>query len=256
LNILGNWRYFIASVELLNEICDEKRFHKAIQGPLKELRNGVGGGLFTAYHGEHEWEVAHRVLVPAFGPLGIRDMYDEMYDVATQLVAKWARMEGEPINVSDDYTRLTLDSIALCAMDKRFNSFYQEKMHPFVDAMIGFLGESGQRLQRTRLEQLWKSAANRKYQEDIDLLKRICQEVIDQRRANPSTKKDLLNAMLFGKDPKTGERLTNESIMNNMITLVSPKKTGISLTRLLTFGSKFNLQDRCYHASSQRRSTT
>lgn len=207
-------------------------------GPLKEVRNGVGSGLFTAFHGEHDWEVAHRALVPAFGPMGIRDMYDEMYDVATQLIGKWARMgEDHPINVTDDYTRLTLDSIALCAMDKRFNSFYHEEMHPFVNAMVGFLLESGLRPRRTKLEQLWSSKANRRYQEDIDLLKKTAQEVVDRRRANPSPKKDLLNAMLFGKDPRTGEKLTDESIMNNMITfLIAGHET---TSGMLSFASYF-----------------
>lgn len=236
LDLFGE-KYFISSVELLNEICDEKRFHKAVSGGLKEVRNGVGDGLFTAFHGEHNWEVAHRALVPAFGPLGIKDMYDEMYDIATQLVAKWARMGPEDvINVTDDYTRLTLDSIALCAMDKRFNSFYHEEMHPFVDAMVGFLAESQARPRRTRLERLWNSNIDREYQANIDLMKSVAQEVIDRRRANPSDKKDLLNAMLFGKDPKTGERLTDESIMNNMITfLVAGHETTSGMLSFATF---------------------
>jgi hypothetical protein len=59
-------------------VCDEKRFCKSISGALEQVRNGVGDGLFTAYHGEHNWAVAHRVLVPAFGPLGIKDMFDGM----------------------------------------------------------------------------------------------------------------------------------------------------------------------------------
>jgi cytochrome P450 / NADPH-cytochrome P450 reductase len=85
-----------------------------VAGPLKEIRNAVEDGLFTAFPGEHNWEVAHRVLMPAFGPLSIRGMFDEMKDVAGQLTAKWARFGGkEKINVTDDFTRLTLDSIAL-----------------------------------------------------------------------------------------------------------------------------------------------
>lgn len=49
-----------------------------------------------------------------------------MYDLASQMVMKWARFGGEEkIHVTDDFTRLTLDSIALCAMGTRFNSFYQ-----------------------------------------------------------------------------------------------------------------------------------
>lgn len=58
----------------MNEICDEKRFHKVIHGGLNQVRNGVEDGLFTARTGEHNWEVAHRVLMPAFGPLNIHSM--------------------------------------------------------------------------------------------------------------------------------------------------------------------------------------
>jgi cytochrome P450/NADPH-cytochrome P450 reductase len=74
LSFFGADRYFISSVELLSEICDEKRFAKIVAGPLEQVRNGAGSGLFTAYHGEHDWGVAHRTLVPAFGPIGIHDM--------------------------------------------------------------------------------------------------------------------------------------------------------------------------------------
>lgn len=114
LNLAGADKLFISSVALLNEVCDEKRFTKAVSGALEEIRNGVQDGLFTAYPGEHNWEVAHRTLMPAFGPLSIREMFDEMHDIASQLVTKWARFgPEEKIDVTGDFTRLTLDSIAL-----------------------------------------------------------------------------------------------------------------------------------------------
>ncbi|ETI24782.1 hypothetical protein G647_04152 [Cladophialophora carrionii CBS 160.54] len=221
INVFGQERYIVSSVELLNEVCDEKRFCKVVAGALDQVRNGAGNGLFTAHHGEHDWEVAHRILVPAFGPIGIHDMYDEMYDIATQLIAKWARTGPEQkIAVADDFTRLTLDSIALCVMDKRFNSFYSEKMHPFVDAMVGFLLESGRRGTRTRIGALFNRTAEREYFENIATMRNVAQEMVDHRRANPTEKKDLLNAMLFGKDPKTGEKMTDQSIINNIITFL------------------------------------
>lgn len=113
LSMFGRERFFACSVGLVDELCDEKRFCKSVSGALEQVRNGIGDGLFTAHQGNHNWGVAHRTLVPAFGPIGIKDMFDEMYDIATQLVSKWARMGDVPINVTDDYTRLTLDSIAL-----------------------------------------------------------------------------------------------------------------------------------------------
>jgi cytochrome P450/NADPH-cytochrome P450 reductase len=114
LQLGGENKVFISSQELMNELCDEKRFTKRVAGALNEIRNLTGNGLFTAYPEEHDWEVAHRTLMPAFGPINIRDMFDEMHDIASQLVVKWARFSGqERIDVIDDFTKLTLDSVAL-----------------------------------------------------------------------------------------------------------------------------------------------
>lgn len=77
LNLGGATRVIISSVELMDEICNEERFVKAVAGgPLMEVRNGIGDGLFTAHHGEKNWGVAHRILMPAFGPLSIQGMFD------------------------------------------------------------------------------------------------------------------------------------------------------------------------------------
>jgi cytochrome P450/NADPH-cytochrome P450 reductase len=64
LNLGGEDKLFISTHELMNEVCDEKRFSKTVSGPLAQIRNGVEDGLFTAYPGEHNWEIAHRVLMP------------------------------------------------------------------------------------------------------------------------------------------------------------------------------------------------
>lgn len=48
-----------------------------VSAGLREIRNGINDGLFTAnYPGEENWAIAHRILVPAFGPLMIRGMFD------------------------------------------------------------------------------------------------------------------------------------------------------------------------------------
>ena len=62
--------------ELFDELCDEKRFTKHPAGGLNEMRHAIGDGLFTARFGEHNWDVAHRILVPQFGPLAISKMFD------------------------------------------------------------------------------------------------------------------------------------------------------------------------------------
>jgi cytochrome P450/NADPH-cytochrome P450 reductase len=95
-----------------------------------------------------------------------------------------------------------------------------EEMHPFVDAMVGLLQESGARARRPGMVNYFMRSAQAKYDSDIDLLKKVANEVVADRTANPCDKKDLLNAMIKGRDRKTGQGLSAESILNNMITFL------------------------------------
>lgn len=220
--VLGGRNIVTVSTQaLVNETCDEKRFQKKISNVLAEVRNGVHDGLFTAETTEPNWGIAHRVLMPAFGPAKISDMFDEMHDIAAQLAMKWARHgPNQPIMVTDDFTRLTLDTLALCTMDYRFNSYYHDEMHPFIEAMGNFLAESGGRSRRPPLPSIFYRAVDQQYREDIDLMRRTAQEVLTARKSRPTDRKDLLTAMLNGVDPKTGQRLSDSSIIDNLITFL------------------------------------
>jgi cytochrome P450/NADPH-cytochrome P450 reductase len=149
-------------------------------------------------------------------------MFDEMHDIATQMAMKFARHGAHtPINVSDDFTRLALDTLALCAMDFRFNSYYHEELHPFIQAMGDFLSESSNRNRRPAFApNFFYRAANEKYYNDIALMRKTADEVVEARRESNSTRKDLLGAMLSGVDPQTGEKLSDSNITDQLITFL------------------------------------
>jgi cytochrome P450/NADPH-cytochrome P450 reductase len=132
------------------------------------------------------------------------------------------------IEAADDFTRLTLDTLALCAMGARFNSYYREKMHPFVYAMTGFLLGSGMRSVRPRLLNSLPTQVNCQYATDIELMQQVAKDLVRERRANPSDKRDILNAMLNGRDPKTEEGMSDASIVNNMITFLIAGKYSLA----------------------------
>ena len=144
-----------------------------------------------------------------------------MHEIITQLILKWARYGPDHrVDTSGDFTRLTLDSIAICAMDIRFNSFYTEGFHPFIKAMQEVLVEGGRRSVRPSLVNRLLKSAEKKYTDNIEVLQSTAREIVTDKRAHPTDKKSLVNVMLYGKDPKTGEKMTDESIANNMITFL------------------------------------
>ncbi|KAH8888031.1 cytochrome P450 [Thozetella sp. PMI_491] len=222
LTIFGNTINVVSSQALAHELCDEKRFKKhSANATLTQISNGVHDGLFTAATEAHAWGVAHRVLVPAFGPMDIHAMFPEMHEIASQLALKWARHGSQRIMVTDDFTRLTLDTLALCSMNYRFNSFYHDEMHPFINAMGDFLTECGARAFRPGITSIFYRQANKKYWEDIEILRKTAEGVLIERKANPSSdRKDLLGAMLQGIDPKTKEKVSDSSIIDNLITFL------------------------------------
>ncbi|KAK4142251.1 cytochrome P450 [Dichotomopilus funicola] len=221
LNLPTGSTLVVSSQALVHELCDDTRFRKPVAAALAEIRNGVHDGLFTAREEETNWGVAHRILMPAFGPASIQGMFAEMHEIAAQLSLKWARHGPDtPIMVTDDFTRLTLDTLALCTMNFRFNSYYHDELHPFINAMGDFLTESGARAMRPALTSVLYPQAAQKYWEDIDILRKTAQGVLDTRRKHATGRKDLLSAMLVGVDPKTGQKLSDSSIIDNLITFL------------------------------------
>ncbi|PSS05126.1 P450 family fatty acid hydroxylase [Coniella lustricola] len=223
LRLGGEDKVFVTGHELAKELCSRRDFVKFPAGAVGRLRDVMTEGLFTAHDDEWFWGPAHRVLVPALGPMSIKAMFPEMHDIAMQMVLRWARFgEDEVIDATSDFTRLTIDTLALCGMDMRLNSFYKDNLHPFIGSMMNVLIESSKRAERPDwFTSLFFRAANRQFDRDNAFLHAVAQEVIDKRRRAPeSDKKDLLDAMLNGKDPQTGEKLTDRTVVDNMITFL------------------------------------
>ncbi|MBL4671037.1 MAG: cytochrome P450, partial [Arenicella sp.] len=233
-----------SSQEIVNELSDTTRFEKIVSGPLLEYRAIAGDGLFTAHTREPNWGKAHRILMPAFGPLGVREMFDQMLEIANQMFLRWERFGPEAtIDVSEDMTRLTLDTIALCGFGYRFNSFYQEDLHPFVTSMVGALEEGTNRVRRPDFVQPFMVKTNNAYKADIEYMRQIGQELIDKRREAPSTEgfTDLLSRMLAAVDPESGEKLDDENMIYQMVTFLIAGHETTSAT--LSFAIEFLLHN-------------
>jgi cytochrome P450/NADPH-cytochrome P450 reductase len=220
----GATRLIVSGPELVDELCDDSRFDKQVSGGLANLRkDSLDTGLFTADTQDPLWHRAHNILMAPFSLQAMRDYMPKMLDIAGQLVDKWARLNpGEEVDVPADMTRLTLDTIALCGFGYRFNSFYRDTPHPFVEAMMRTLAESQARARQLPLQTRLKIRAQRQVEEDTAFMNDLVDRIIAERRAqgDAGDTTDLLGRMLTGVDKQSGERLPDRNIRAQCITFL------------------------------------
>jgi cytochrome P450 / NADPH-cytochrome P450 reductase len=215
LDMMGTPMVIVSGAALVDELSDEKRFDKAVRGPLRRIRAIAGDGLFTADTTEPNWSKAHNILMTPFGNRAMQSYHPMMVDIADQLAKKWERLNGdEEIDVVHDMTALTLDTIGLCGFDYRFNSFYRRDYHPYVAALVRSL-ETVMAIRGIPLEGLL--LRNRKHQmgEDTAFMNHMVDEIVAERRKNAEAaadKKDMLASMVSGVDRATGEQLDDVNI--------------------------------------------
>ncbi|KAI0687681.1 cytochrome P450 [Cytidiella melzeri] len=207
--------------ELVNDCSNDRKFTKSVNGPLLYIRELGRDALFTGKKYEPNYGITHRVLAPRFSTAAVRSMFPDMVDIASQLVLKWERFgPRHPIHAAEDFTRLSFDTLALCSMSYRINSFYREDNHPFVQAMSDFLVECSQRPRRPGMLSTLMTATTAKFQQDKEFMFEFAKKILEERKTNPIENHDLLYAMLHDKDPKTGAMVPDECIVRNLITFL------------------------------------
>ncbi|UQA91712.1 cytochrome P450 [Streptomyces halobius] len=215
---------FVSSLELVTEIADESRFAKGVSVVLEDVREFAGDGLFTAYNDEPNWAKAHKVLMPAFALGSMRTYHPAMLKVARRVMAGWDRRvaDGTSLDVADDMTRMTLDTIGLAGFGFDFESFARDTPHPFVESMVRCLQWSMTKFARKPGAD--HSEEDAAFRVDADYLASVVDEVIAARTASGETgDDDLLGLMLGateGGGAGDGPTLDLANIRNQVITFL------------------------------------
>lgn len=234
-------RYVVYGLEMVDDLCDDSRFDKLVGLSQREFRKThKSAGLFTADTDDPLWKSAHDILLPSFSTWAMKGYLDPMIDIAEQLCTKWERLNpDEPVDVADDMTRLTLDTIALCGFSYRFNSFYRDTQHPFVAAMMGALHETQARQRLLPIAITLRRGAQRQLMADAKYMDDTVQMILDERKASGEAGTDLLGHMLVGTD-KQGRPLPDHNIVAQCATfLVAGHET---TSGLLSFAISYLLK--------------
>ena len=219
------WReiVFVAAPELVAELSDESRFGKHVGLGIENLRSIGGDGLFTAHNSEPNWRRAHDVLQPAFALTAMHEYHPVMLEVARELIGHWdSFVDGDPVDVPADMTKLTLETIGRTGFGYSFDSFERDQPHSFVSAMVRALRYAQQLNFRLPVIGRWLGrAAERQNRADVAHMIDVVDEVIKVRRETGDTStRDLLGLMLNEPHPDTGAPLDPVNIRYQVITFL------------------------------------
>ncbi len=205
----GFRKLYACSLELVEELCDESRFAKNLTPSLARVRPLAGDGLFTAYHGEPNWQKAHDVLMPGFSYAGLRNYHAAMLDIGGQLVDRWDACVGQrPVDASTDLQKLAMDTVALAGFGARFDSFSYDGLAPIPHGFTTALGELG------------KEPTTTEFDNQLAYLHRAFDELVQQHRAGPAPEHDDLLYVMLGRDSGGEPVLSPENIRNQIMTFL------------------------------------
>ncbi len=204
----GIRKLYACSLELVTELCDESRFAKNLTATLARVRPLAGDGLFTAYHGEPNWQRAHDVLLPGFSYAGLRAYHGAMLDINRKLIDRWDASVGVgPVDVSNDLQKLAMDTVALAGFGSRFDSFECPGLAPIPQSFTTALGE------------LVSAEPTPVFRQELATLYTFIDGLIAEHRSADGEFQDLL-ALMLQQDSDGKPVLETENIRNQILTFL------------------------------------
>ncbi|SME99767.1 cytochrome P450 [Pseudobacteriovorax antillogorgiicola] len=227
----------VTDSDIVEELLDENRFEKRVVGILDSIRPIAGDGLITARNDEENWARAHRVLKPGFGRRAMSHYLPVMIQTTRKLVDRWAKLEGEWLDVNTDFTRLTIEIIGLCGFNYSFNCFEKERLDEFIETIDSILSEATISHQLPPFINRLRPGANKRMRLNQEATAKIFDRIVKERQAKGEwNHHDFLAMMLHGRDPKDGSQLSEENIRYQLISfLIAGHETTRSLLSFTLF---------------------
>ena len=222
---LGRKFVFVAGVDLAGELCDDRRFAKALAPGVRDLRMFVEDGLFTAYTDEPNWRLAHDLLMPAFAKPAMRRYHDVMIEATHELVEVWDRAagEGRTVDVSPWLTKLTLETISRSAFSHTFRSFESAEVDPFVRTFVASMSHAAGRSNVASLPVIGPWLTRRKDRQALErhrTIDELLRRIVTEREQSGEEHDDLLGRMMHLPVDDSGALLETRNVRHQILTLL------------------------------------
>jgi cytochrome P450 len=183
------------------------------------LRALTGGGLLTL-EGE-TWKRRRRLAQPAFHRERLDDLVATMVDVTRSFLDQRRQdgSNGAPFDAHEQMMRLTLDVVGATLFGQRLSDDRRDRSgEAFGTALLLLTARAHSPLKVPR----WlPTPANRRLARALDFTDAMVREIVQRARTGSSGESPtLLKMLLESRDAETGERLGDDELRDEVITLV------------------------------------
>ncbi len=177
----------------------------------------LGQGLITS-QGE-VWQRQRRLMQPIFQRSNITTLLPQITTAGSNMLDRWRKLgDGAGINLAEEMTRLTLEVIT----QTMFSTSVLHKVEHIAPSLEILLRYASKTLLNPLTPPLYvPTPANQKFKRALGIIDDVIYGIIDQRRIASSTHNDLLDMLLNARDDKSGEKMTDRQIRDEVITIFS-----------------------------------
>ncbi len=180
----------------------------------KNLMFLLGNGLLTS-QGEF-WMKQRRLMQPLFHKQRLNGFVEKISECTHAILNEWQTIGAKNIDAHAEMTKLTLEIVSQTLMSTKVEGDFAHISEALEVVMKGMIGRTNSFLRLPYWLPIPKHIQMKRHRK---LLDDTVLKIIAQRRKEPGKYNDLLTMLLEVEDADTAERMTDEQVRDEVITI-------------------------------------
>lgn len=177
------------------------------------LRHLLGNGLLTS-EGDF-WLKQRRLIQPVFHKQQLHTFVQKITESTDEMLMAWAQQTGETMDVYHEMNKLTLDVVGKTL----FSTNVKEEFEKVNKALTHIMTAIRKRSRMMRFPLWVPLPSHLSIQHNRNILDETIRGIITQRRNEQGTFDDLLTMLMEVEDADTTERMTDQQLRDEVLTL-------------------------------------
>jgi cytochrome P450 len=208
--------YLLSRPDMIKQVLVDhhKRYYKG--RAYQRIRFALGNGLLTS-EGDF-WLRQRRLVQPAFHRKNLETLPPIITGAAEETLFSWrtAAVKGAPVDINAEMMRLALTIVSRAL----FKTDVGDRAEEVADALDVLMEQSQRRIQNPLLlPPVLPTRDDRIFRQAVHTIDEIVYGIINERRNAINESNDLISLLIAAVDADTGERMTDQQLRDEVITL-------------------------------------